>query len=488
MYWLACLFISCSPKAAISPGQEISQKSAQVGKLPTDLGQGTGDLDTLLQRRLIRIAVTYSKTEYYVVKGAQRGIAYETGKALEDFVNRRYPPKSKHLRIHVVFLPVRRDKLLPNVVDGSADVAIGSITITPERQKLVDFSDPAIRGISEIAVTGPQSPKLDSLDDLAGQEVFLRRSSSYWEHAERLNQEFRRENKKDVVLRAVPEDLEDEDLLEMVNAGLLPTIIVDDYLAKLWSNLLPRLVLHSEMAVNTGGTFGWAIRKNSPLLLAVVNDFIKTHGEATAFGNQMIRQYTRSPEKLRQAVSPSGIEGFHHTVAAFRKYSAQYDMDYLLMMAKGYQESRLNQAARSATGAIGIMQLMPATGAAMNVGDIRKEEPNIHAGVKYFHSTLTRLYGNEPTDELNKVLFTLAAYNCGPDRVRRLRKQAAESGLDPNVWFDNVELVAAAQVGSETVRHVSNVYKYYVSYSLIATQEEDRRKARQSMEHAVSDR
>jgi membrane-bound lytic murein transglycosylase MltF len=178
------------------------------------------------------------------------------------------------------------------------------------------------------------------------------------------------------------------------------------------------------------------------------------------------------------------MQRFRQTEGFFQKYSAQYDMDYLLMEAKGYQESKLNQAARSRTGAIGIMQLMPATGAAMKVGDIHKEAPNIHAGVKYFYLTMTRLYGSEPMDEENKELFTLAAYNCGPDRVRRLRKHAAEKGLDANVWFDNVEVVAAAQVGSETVMHVSNVYKYYISYKLIAVREEQRSNAKESVKRS----
>jgi membrane-bound lytic murein transglycosylase MltF len=335
-------------------------------------------------------------------------------------------------------------------------------------------------------VTGPQSPNLHTLDDLAGQEVFLRQSSSYWEHVERLNARFRQEEKPVVKLVAVPEDLEDEDLLEMVNAGLLPTVIVDDYIAKLWSTLLPSIQPHPGIAVHTGGDFGWAIRKNSPQLMAAVNGFLKTHGLGTAFGAQIIAKYARSPDTLRRAISPAGMARFEQTVDIFRKYSTQYGMDYLLMMAKGYQESRLSQAARSRSGAIGIMQLMPATGNAMNVGDIRKEEPNIHAGIKYLHSTMEKLYGEDPLDNLDKVLFTLAAYNCGPTRVKRLRKEASQKGLDPNVWLDNVEIIAAAQIGRETVDHVSNVYKYYVSYKLIALEEEKRHRSRQSLQQRGS--
>jgi membrane-bound lytic murein transglycosylase MltF len=458
------------------------QTKAAIVTPPAKTKQWTGDLDALLQHRIIRIAVAYSKTQYYVVKGVQRGVGYEGGKAFEDYLNRRYPQRAKNIRLHVLFVAVPRGKLFSSLTDGSADIAIAGLTITPERRKLVDFSEPTMNGINEIAVTGPQSPKLTSLEDLAGQEIFLRKSSSYWEHVEHLNERFQRGNKPAVKLRAVPEDLEDEDLLEMVNAGLFPTTIVDDYAAKLWSKLLTKLQLHPEIAVNTGGEFGWAMRKNSPQLMATVNDFVKTHRQGTAFGNTLIGKYTGSTYMLKEAVSPAAMKRFEQTSEIFRRYSAKYGVDYLLMMAEGYQESSLNQEARSHVGAIGVMQLMPATGEQMKVGDIRQEEANIHAGVKYIHFMVEKYYGNEPMDDLNKVLFTFAAYNCGPARVKHLREEAARQGLNPNVWLNNVETIAAARLGTETVTYVSNIYKYYVAYKLVALQEEERRKARESVQ------
>jgi membrane-bound lytic murein transglycosylase MltF len=133
-------------------------------------------------------------------------------------------------------------------------------------------------------------------------------------------------------------------------------------------------------------------------------------------------------------------------------------------------------------GAVGVMQLMPDTGKQMNVGDIHQQEANIHAGIKYFHSMVEKNYGNEPMDDLNKILFTFAAYNCGPGRIKQLREEAAAKGLDPNVWIDNVEVIAAARIGAETVTYVSNIYKYYVAYKLFAVQEEQRRKTKESLQ------
>ncbi|HEX7778236.1 MAG TPA: transglycosylase SLT domain-containing protein, partial [Vicinamibacterales bacterium] len=117
--------------------------------------------------------------------------------------------------------------------------------------------------------------------------------------------------------------------------------------------------------------------------------------------------------------------------------------------------------------AIGVMQVMPATGKELNVGDIKVLEPNIHAGVKYMRGMVDRYFAKEPMDDVNRLLFAFAAYNAGPGRVRQLRKEAAEDGLDPNVWFNNVERIASARIGRETVTYVSNIYKYYVTYLLI---------------------
>jgi membrane-bound lytic murein transglycosylase MltF len=450
---------------------------------PTTTGtQRTGDLDTLLRCRVVRIGVPYSKTLYYAVKGVQYGTAYEMGKAFEQYLNKKYPHQNKNIKTHVLFVVTPRSEATTKLNDGWLDILVGGIIITPERQKLVDFSDPVFRGVNEVIVTGPSSPQLSSLDDLSGKEIFVRRTSSYWEHLQRLNERFQKEKRPAVILRAVPEDLADDDLLQMVNAGMLSTTVVNDWAAKLWRKLLPKLQVHTEIAIAQGENTGWAVRKNSPKLLATINEFLKTHSQESAFGKQLITKYTGSTYMLKQAVSPEGMKRFEQTAEIFRKYSDTYGMDYLLMMAKGYQESSLNQEAKSSVGAIGIMQLMPQTGAEMKVGDIRQIDPNIHAGIKYSASMVQKLYGNEPMDDLNKILFSFAAYNCGPNRVKQLRAEAAQKGLNPNVWIDNVEFIAANRVGAETVNYVANIYKYYVAYKLIAVQEEQRRRSQQALQ------
>jgi membrane-bound lytic murein transglycosylase MltF len=205
----------------------------------------------------------------------------------------------------------------------------------------------------------------------------------------------------------------------------------------------------------------------------------------TEFGNIIARRYLQNPQHVKRATTGADRQKFLALRDTFLKYGEQYSLDYLLMMAKGYQESRLNQDARSRAGAIGIMQIMPATGRAMNVGDIRRVQPNIHAGVKYSRHLMDEYLGNEPMDDLNKGLFTLASYNAGPSRVRQLRNEAARRDLDPNVWFGNVEQIASERIGGETVSYVSNIYKYYLAYRLVSEEEQRRAAERDRLKRAA---
>jgi membrane-bound lytic murein transglycosylase MltF len=475
---LLCLAFVAIPGPRAHAQQQTSGR--QQITPPTATKEWTGDLDVLLKKRVIRIGVPYSKTFYYTVKGVQYGTAYETGKELEKYLNKKYPQPTKYIKILVVLFVVPRDQAATMLQNGKIDVLAGAIPVTERRKMVADFTDPIYSGISELVVTAPGGLQIASPDDLSGKTVSVRKTSSYWEHLEALNERLKSAGKPEVQLQAVPEDLGDEDLLEMVNAGLIPVTVVSDWTAKLWSKLLPKMVV-ADTAISTGGTVGWAIRRDSPKLMADLNDFFTTHKQGTAFGKELVSRYVGGTYMLKQAVSPSAMKDFQATSAQFQKYAAEYGTDYLLMMAKGYQESGLNQNAKSQVGAIGIMQLMPDTGKSMGVGDITQQDANIHAGIKYFRQTEEKYFGNEPMDELNKVLFTMASYNCGPNRVKQLRQEASDKGLDPNVWINNVEVIAAARVGMETVSYVSNIYKYYIAYKLLAEQEEQRKKARESV-------
>ena len=261
--------------------------------------------------------------------------------------------------------------------------------------------------------------------------------------------------------------------------------VVDETRAKFWKQVFTKIELHPQAAVRTGGETGWMIRKNSPQLKKALDAFIARYPEGSSMRNQLLSKYLKKHEVGGTATSDEERAKFNGTVKFFEKYGGQYDLDYLLMMAQGFQESGLNQDAKSQVGAIGVMQVMPATGKELKVGDISQIDANINAGVKYVRFMVDQQFAGEPVDNLNKTLFAFAAYNCGPGRLRALRKETASKGLNPNVWFNNVERTTGERVGRETVQYVSNIYKYYVAYQLVVEQQKERDQAREKARSEV---
>jgi len=435
----------------------------------------TGDFDGMVKRRVIRALVPFSKTFYFLDGPHPRGLTYDGLKEFEKHVNNKLG--TRHLKLHVVVIPTARDRLLPDLVAGRGDIAAGNLTITPERRESVDFAAPFFSGVDEIIVTGPSSPPVATLDDLAGKEIFVRPSSSYHESLRHLNAAFRAAGRKPLKLITAEEYLEDEDLLEMMHAGVISMIPIDSHKGLFWKQIFENLTFHTDIKIRTGGRIAWALRKDSPRLQKIVNEFVKIHKIGTLKGNIFFKRYLRSTKWIRNAVTEEGLRRYRETVDLFQQYANRYRFDWLMVMALAYQESRLDHAKRSPTGAVGIMQVLPSTASDPNVNipDLNQLENNIHAGVKYLRFIRNRYYENEPMDALNKTLLAFASYNAGPAKIARLRREALQMGLDPNIWFRNVEIVAAKRIGRESVQYVSNIYKYYVSYRLTADIQEQKK-------------
>ena len=432
----------------------------------------TGDVDQMVKRRLIRAGVVFNRTQFFIDRGTQRGMVYDSLRLFEEQLNKRV--KTGELKVHVAFVPLHRDQLFPALVEGKVDLVAAALTITPEREKLASFTSPTRTGVSEIVITSPATAPVPSADDLSGREVFVRRSSSYYESLVALNRGFVARGKAPVRIKEAPEELEDDDILEMTNAGLVDATVVDDFVARFWGRVFPAMRLNESAVVRANGSIAVAVRRENPRLVRALNTWIKEYGARTTFGNIVDRMYLQDVDYVRQAVDEAERKKFQALVQLFQKYSDRYKMDYLLLAAQGYQESRLDQAARSRVGAIGVMQVMPDTGKQLNVGDIRQLEPNIHAGVKYIRFMMDQYFKDEPIDELNKALMTFASYNAGPGRLRQLRRETANRGLNPNVWFGHVERLASERIGRETVQYVSNIYKYYVAYRLVSERADER--------------
>ena len=460
--------------AAASPAPAPAPAPPAADGVPT----WTGDLPALIDKRVVRMLVVYSKTFYFIDKGQQRGITYDFGLELEKFLNASSKDRTRPIR--VVFIPVARDQLLPSLTAGAGDIATGGLTVTPGRMQQVDFTAAAADNVSEILVTAPDVTPPATAEELSGRSVYVRRSSSYYESLVALNSRLAVAGKKPVEIVPAEENLEDEDILEMVNASLVDATVVDSYAATFWKEIFPNIRPQASVALRTNGQIAWAIRKGSPELKKTLDVFVEKNRGGTMTGNVILKRYLQNTRWARDATNKDDLQRFNQLVGYFKKYATQYDFDWLMLAAQGYQESRLDQKTRSPVGAIGVMQVMPSTAKDKNVAinDIHLVEPNIHAGVKYLRFLVNQYFDEPGIDFANRHLFAFASYNAGPNRIARLRKQAAARGLDPDKWFNNVEVLVAEDVGRETVQYVSNIFKYYVAYKLTLERKQKREGAK----------
>jgi membrane-bound lytic murein transglycosylase MltF len=439
----------------------------------------TGDLDVMEERRVVRILTVYGVGRYFLDGAEEKGLIKEVSDRLERYINKRL--KRKTVKVYVVITPVARDQLVPALLAGQGDIIMAGLSITPERQNEVAFTIPVSKPVSEILVTGPAAPAIDSIDELSGQTIYVRHSSSYRESVEALSLRLEAADRAPVEISPVSELLEDEDLIEMVNSGMLPWAIVDDYKLEQWGEVFANLKPRPDIVFRDGARIAWAFRKESPLLEEALNAFLKDNREGTLTGNVLKNRYYRDFDWAANALEGNDYNRFEQLKHIFEKYGEQYGVEYLMVAAQGYQESRLDQSARSHAGAVGVMQLLPSTARDPNVGipNIEEVEPNIHAGVKYLDFLRERYFSDPGIDDINRTLLALATYNMGPRNMINVRNKAGKQGYDPNVWFDNVEVVAARNIGREPVQYVANIFKYYIGYRLSTEQELRRQAARE---------
>ncbi len=448
--------------------------------LPPDFGRWTGDWDEIAKHNTLRLLVLYNKIGFFYDKGRPRGIVPEIAEELERYLNKKLKTGAKKFK--VVFIPVPPAQLGNYLIDGSGDVVATSVIITPEREKQVDFTLPLMTGVKLVVVTGKNAPQISNIDDLSGKEIYVNRATVAYQLLEEQSTRLTQAGKAEIVIKESDPNLTDEDMLEMTNAGIIPATVIFDFRAELWSVVLPNIIIHRDIPLTSDANLAWAMRKNSPQMKVLLDDFLKDHRQGTVFAKMMVKKYYENKKFIKNATSQEEMKKFQSYVHYFQKYGAEYNFDYIMLGAQGYQESMLQQDRVSPRGAVGVMQVLPQYAAAdpINIPNVRHAEQNIHAGAKML-AQITKTYFNDPAiSPMDKTLFTFAAYNAGQNRIVRLRKEAAAQGLDPNKWFGNVELIVAKDVGQETVQYVSNIYKYYVAYKMTLEQKQIREASKQT--------
>jgi membrane-bound lytic murein transglycosylase MltF len=469
-----CLCLALVFVAAVAPTVANADAAAVVH------GENwTGDLDAMVARRTLRLLLPYSKTLFFIDRGQEFGLLAEVGRELEQWLDKRH--RDGALRFRVVMIPTSREQLIPALLAGEGDVIAAGLAVRPEFADRVDFIEPWFRNQKEFVVTGPSAPDYRTLDDLAGSIAHVRVASSYAANIAELNKRLVQKKLRPIEVRLTDGSLNDEDMFEFVSAGILPFAFAHTHLAGVWTQVLPNLRARPDLQIGDGEDIAWGVRKNSPQLRAELDAFVKSHAIGTTYGNAILRRYYVDTRIIKNSLSNDEIAKFTSLVPIFRKVGERYGLDYLMLAAQGYQESGLDQSKRSPRGAVGVMQLLPSTAREKPIGISGVEhdaEANILAAAQYIRYLRDNCVNDPALDERNRILMTLAAYNAGPGNLHAFRALAKNMGLNPDLWFGNVEHAAANKVGVETVQYVGNIYKYYLAYRLVSEREMRRAEAR----------
>ncbi len=459
--------------AAVVRAQETPPAAEPEDSHPLEVhlsDRHTGDLPQIMERKYLRILTTYNRTNFFMVKGRFHGMEYALLKAYQKRLNQNLSRKELHVVFE--FIPVTRERLIPDLVAGYGDIAAAGLTITDARRRQVDFTRPYITGIDEVLVANRDATPIHDCFALSGQALFVRPSSSYHESLQALNRRLRKAGRPPVHIVPADENLETEDILELVNVGAVERTVCDSHLAKLWADVFDGIRVNDAVVLRHDSAIAWAVRKDNPLLKASLDDFIATHRQGTRLGNIFFRRYYERTTYIKNPLTDDGTRRLRDKMPLFKRYGRKYGFDWRLLAAMAYQESGFDNSRVSSRGAVGIMQIRPETAADPHVGipDVHTIENNIHAAVKYLAFLRRHYYSDPAIRPRDRVRFSLAAYNAGPGSVRRARQQAARMKLDSHRWFRNVEMAMLKVVGQETVRYVSNINKYYVIYKNLSAQ------------------
>lgn len=447
-----------------------------------DLEPFTGDLDAMRERGVIRALVTPSRTDFFVDHGQIRGVQAEFLREFAKRLNRGV--RNEAARIRIKFVPVPFHELLPALRAGRGDIAAAFLTVTPARSAEVVFTAPFRRSVDEVIVTHSDADGPESVEDLSGRRLYVLRGSSYAEHLRELDARLRERGLDPIEIEEADPRLRSEDILEFVNAGVVEMTAVDDYKARLWQRVLPEIAIRESVVLAEGTRVAWAVRSDSPKLRSAIDEFARDAREGALLGNIVLARYFEDVQWLEDPTTRAERDKLRRYLDLFRKYGRRYGFDPLAVAAQAYQESRLDPDARSAAGAVGLLQVLPTTAAdpRIDVTDIDEPEGNVHAATKYLAFIRDRYFDDPDIDAWDRRALTWAAYNAGPAGIRDARARATQLGLDPNVWFGNVEVAAAQLIGREPVRYVANIHRYYVAYRLSWIEEKLRREAARELE------
>ncbi len=448
---------------------------AEIGDTPLGdhvTNRYPASLEKVLDRRFLRVLTSHNSFDYFVHQGTRGGYQYEMVRAFTTFLNRKYGRGSGKLPIQFELMPVHDDELIPLLQAGAADMIAARMTVTPSRAERVAFTN-AYYSVDERLVTHDGTPSIMGLGDLSGKTVATRRSSSYHASLIALNEKLVADGRPPVEIALVDGALETERILELVAARRFPYTVADSMVAELAVEVAPSLRIVENVTLREQGELAWATRTGANDLLAEMNLFLERYEQGTLLGNLALQSYFAAQSKWSGRFDADASEPLSDYDEIFKRYAEAHGIDWRLVAAMAFQESRFDPNARNRSGAVGLLQIKPSTArepfiGIPNVAGEKNASQNVEAGVKYLSWIKQRYFDSElEMRERDRLRMALAAYNAGPRTIARARRRASKLGYDPDRWFRNVELALLDMRKSEPVKYVSEINQRYLAYKLL---------------------
>ncbi|MFC3607019.1 MltF family protein [Stutzerimonas tarimensis] len=415
------------------------------------------DLAEIRRSGELRVLINQSRNSSGEVKGEAIGVEYVRLRAFVQHLNAQAPDGAS---ISLKLIPRAKDQLLGALLRGEGDlVAPGELLeasgVAPSRA--------VVAQVPLVLVTRQGTRVYQSLEQLSGRSVALAPGSAAGPRLARLNNELMARKKAPIVIEWVDPSLAVEDVLDMVQAGIYPATLVEQSIAERWAKVLPKLRIERQVSLGEPRDMHWFFRREASMLQASADRFLRDYRSPANLDAAFERVYRRL-YKVHYPLDVVGRQRLEKVRPTLQRFAEEMSFDWLGLAALAFKESTLNPAARGASGAVGLMQVMPRTAAGVGVSNIHQLDNNVLASTRYLDSIRRQFFASPRFNERERMAFTLAAYNLGPQRVQALRAEARRRGLNPNQWFFQVERVAMETMGMGVVSYVNSVNKYHLAY------------------------
>lgn len=418
---ISSVILNCSDKPKTNKVVEISHRNNR-------------DLTEIIKDKKLTVLVENSAISYFIYRGQPMGLEYEI---LSRF--------AKEIGVQLEMKIVKNlDDMIPMLLSDEGDLISCNYTITKERQKEIDFSEPYMRTPQVLVQRKPKDWstrkksdwKKDVLTDpeqLAKQQIHVWGNSSYFKRLEHLQEELG----DTIYTKSVDGSVIPEEIIEWVSTGIIDYTITDKNVAQINEAFYPNIDIELELSITQKIAFG--IRKTSPALQNQLNEWLNEFMKTTTY-RYIIHKYINMKsfaEKSQDEFSSLGGGKISRFDEEIKQISKEYNFDWRLLSAIIYQESKFTEGNESWAGAYGLMQFMPTVGPVYDVYPDSPPEVQIRGGMK----KINRNYNDwkEIPDSIQRLKFTLATYNAGLGHIKDAQGLTKKHGKDPLVWDDNVE-------------------------------------------------